>query len=132
MAAVLTDGIITNDKLATDVKIGSLSTLTTAAKGNVVAAINELTQIGSAASSSGGIDTDGTLKANAVDVAAVLRWHYHHHAVMIQTAAVCPRPLPPRANVAAAIKRADVRIMRWWHPPATIHAEIVAGGGHPR
>ena len=42
VAAVLADGIITNDKLATDVKIGSLSTLTTAAKGNVVAAINEL------------------------------------------------------------------------------------------
>ena len=33
VAAVLADGIITNDKLATDVKIGSLSTLTTAAKG---------------------------------------------------------------------------------------------------
>lgn len=36
------DGTITNAKLATDVKVGSLATLTTTAKTSVVAAINEL------------------------------------------------------------------------------------------
>lgn len=36
------DGTITNAKLATDVKVGSLATLTTTAKASVVAAINEL------------------------------------------------------------------------------------------
>lgn len=36
------DGTISNDKLATDVKIGSLAALTTTAKSNIVAALNEL------------------------------------------------------------------------------------------
>ena len=36
------DGTITNTKLATDVKVGSLAALTTTAKGSVQAAINEV------------------------------------------------------------------------------------------
>lgn len=36
------DGAITNAKLATDVKVGSLATLTTTAKASVVGAINEV------------------------------------------------------------------------------------------
>lgn len=57
--------------------VGTLASLTTTAKTSAVAAINELDAlIGAAASASGSIavsiDTDGTLKANAVDVAAVL------------------------------------------------------------
>ncbi len=64
--------------------IGNLTTLTTAAKTSAVAALNEVdanadaivTKIGTAASSSGtlgtSIDTDGTLKAGAVDGAGVL------------------------------------------------------------
>ncbi len=60
-----------------DSSIGNKSSLTTTAKGSAVAAVNELdAQIGTAASVSGSIgasiDTDGTLKAGAVDVAAVL------------------------------------------------------------
>lgn len=41
-ALTIVEAAITNTKLATDVKVGSLATLSTAAKGNVVAAINEL------------------------------------------------------------------------------------------
>lgn len=67
-----------------DAAIGNLAALTTTAKTSAVAAINEVdanadnvaTRIGTAASSSGSIgtsiDTDGTLKVGAVDVAAVL------------------------------------------------------------
>lgn len=38
----IADGTITNNDLATDVKIGSLASLETAAKNNVVSAVNEL------------------------------------------------------------------------------------------
>lgn len=38
----ITDGSITNNDLATDVKVGSLSALTTTTKSNVVAAVNEV------------------------------------------------------------------------------------------
>lgn len=67
-----------------DAAIGNLTTLTTTAKTSAVAAINEVdadatlavARIGAAASASGSIatsvDTDGTLKAGAVDVAAVI------------------------------------------------------------
>lgn len=67
-----------------DAAIGQLSTLTTTAKTSAVAAINEvdadavlaLARIGAAASGSGSIatsiDTDGTLKAGAVDASTVL------------------------------------------------------------
>lgn len=41
-SAQITDGSITNNDLATDVKVGSLATLTTTAKTTVVAAVNEL------------------------------------------------------------------------------------------
>jgi len=41
-SAQITDGSITNTDLATDVKVGSLTTLTTTAKGSVTAAINEV------------------------------------------------------------------------------------------
>ncbi|WP_214810958.1 pyocin knob domain-containing protein [Exiguobacterium sp. s127] len=40
--ANLTDGSVTDAKLATDVKVGSLATLVTSAKGSVVLAINEV------------------------------------------------------------------------------------------
>ena len=58
------DGAITNAKLATDVKIGSLQTLTTATKTSAVAAINELaakvaaTQANSTATDAAGLVTD--------------------------------------------------------------------------
>lgn len=60
-----------------DAAIGNLTTLTTTAKTSAVAAINEIdAQIGTAASVSGtigtSIDTDGTLKAGAVDATAVI------------------------------------------------------------
>lgn len=42
VAAVVTDGILTNAKLATDVKVGSLASLTTTTKTSVQAAINEV------------------------------------------------------------------------------------------
>lgn len=38
----VSDGVVTNAKLATDVKVGSLASLTTSTTSNVVAAINEL------------------------------------------------------------------------------------------
>lgn len=41
-SAQITDGSITNNDLATDVKVGSLATLTTTTKSNVVAAVNEV------------------------------------------------------------------------------------------
>jgi hypothetical protein len=47
------DGTISNSKLATDVKVGSLATLTTTEKGSVVGALNE-------------IDANVDLKANKV------------------------------------------------------------------
>lgn len=58
------DGAITNAKLATDVKVGSLATLTTTAKASVVAAINELAaktatnQAASTAADVAGLKTD--------------------------------------------------------------------------
>lgn len=61
-----------------DAAIGDLDALTTTAKTSAVAAINEVAAlIGAAASASGSIgtsiDTDGTLKADSVDVAAVIK-----------------------------------------------------------
>ena len=41
-SAQITDGSITNNDLATDVKVGSLALLTTTTKSNVVAAVNEV------------------------------------------------------------------------------------------
>lgn len=41
----ITDGSITNNDLATDVKIGSLASLTTTAKGSVTAAVNDVKSI---------------------------------------------------------------------------------------
>ena len=41
-SAQITDGSITNNDLATDIKVGSLASLATTAKGNVVAAVNEV------------------------------------------------------------------------------------------
>lgn len=41
-SAQITDGSITNNVLATDVKVGSLAALTTTTKSNVVAAVNEV------------------------------------------------------------------------------------------
>lgn len=41
-SAQITDGSITNNNLATDVKVGSLATLTTTAKTSVTAAVNEV------------------------------------------------------------------------------------------
>lgn len=41
-SAQITDGSITNNNLATDIKVGSLATLTTTAKTSVVAAVNEM------------------------------------------------------------------------------------------
>ena len=41
-AGALVDGSVTNAKLATDVKVGSLATLTTTSKASVVGAINEV------------------------------------------------------------------------------------------
>lgn len=59
------DNSLTNTKLGTDIKVGSLATLTTNAKTDVVSAINEnVTNIGLKVPSSY-LDTDGTLTANS-------------------------------------------------------------------
>jgi hypothetical protein len=57
---VVGDGTVTNAKLATDVKVGSLASLTTTSKSNLVVAINEVKSIADAASS-GAVPGDGTI-----------------------------------------------------------------------
>ncbi len=62
------DGSVTNTKLATDVKVGSVAALTTTANTNAVAAINELdADIGAPASLTTTIKTSAVLAINELD-----------------------------------------------------------------
>lgn len=59
----VTDGTVTNNKLATDVKVGSLATLTTTEKASVVGALNEVDGVadGAASNATSALNNIGTL-----------------------------------------------------------------------
>ena len=68
VAGVVADGSITNLKLATDVKVGSLTSLTTAVKTSVQAAINELdSDVGDLSSLTTTVKTSLVAALNEVD-----------------------------------------------------------------
>lgn len=75
VAGSVSDGAITNAKLATDVKVGSLATLTTTEKASVVGALNEVdanadtanTSIGTLASLTTAVKTNLVVALNEVD-----------------------------------------------------------------